>query len=166
MTLVWQILVWIGLISLALITWLGLSGPLILAVLAWIWGIFQGFHSLTPSRLLLLTLIAGGLELLDYGLTFVFTRLTGAEKRSSWAAVVGGLLGTILGGELFFLIGAVGGMLAGAYLGAYWSERSLGKPAEQARKSALSAVAGNLTARALKSMATLLMGWWLIQWVW
>jgi len=162
--LIWQILIWLIVIALAAITWLGLSGPLILLALAWIWGFLQHFQDITISRLLLLTLIAGGLELMDYALAFIFARLSGAEKRSAWAALVGGLLGTILGGQLFFLLGAFGGLLLGAYLGAYWSERSVGKPVKQARKNALSAVAGNLTARGLKSIATLLMGWWLISW--
>ena len=71
----------------------------------------------------------------------------GAEKRSAFLAVIGGVLGTIVLGSLFFIVGAILGLLIGSYLGAYWGEHQAGKAPDEARRAALAALMGSIAGK-------------------
>lgn len=102
------------------------------------------------------------MEVLEYGLSGLAAKYTGADNRSALMAVLGGFLGTIILGSLFFVVGAVLGLFIGSYLGAYLGEKRSGKTNEEARKAALGALLGSITAKVLKTAMTVVIGIWMI----
>ena len=103
------------------------------------------------------------LELLEYALSGLAAKYTGAEKRSAFLAIAGGLLGTIILGSLFFVVGALLGLFLGSYLGAYWGELQAGKAKTDARRAALGALMGSIAGKVIKSAMTVVIGVWMIQ---
>jgi len=146
-----------------LITWLGISGPVILGVVTLLWGYFTHFESVSVGQVIVVWVVAGGLELVEFFLGGLAARNYGASSRSMWLAILGGILGTIIGAGLFVFIGALVGLLAGSYLGAYIGELSLGRSETEAAHAAMGALLGNVAGKALKMVATFVMGIWLIQ---
>lgn len=162
-----NILIMIGLSLLTLIsgllTWFGISGPLILATATLLWGYFTHFGSVSVAQVIGVLLVAGGLELIEFLLGGLAARYYGASSKSMWFAILGGILGTIIGASLFVFIGALIGLLGGSYLGAYVSELSQGRPETEAARAALGALLGNVASKTLKMVATFVMGIWLIR---
>jgi len=101
------------------------------------------------------------MELLEYGLSGLAAKYTGAENRSAFLAIVGGFVGTIFLGTLFFVVGAILGLFLGSYFGAYLGEKHSGKSTEEARKAALGALLGSIAAKFLKTAMTIVIGIWM-----
>ena len=162
-----SILIGIGLALLtlvaAIITWFGISGPLILAGVTLLWGIFSHFQTISGGQVLTVVLIALGLEAVEIFLSGWAAGQYGATRKSMWFAILGGFLGTIAGASLFLFFGALLGLLAGSYLGAYLGELSAGKSEQAASRAALGALIGNIAGKSIKMAAAVVMGGWLIQ---
>lgn len=162
-----NILIGIGLGLLTLVaagvTWLGISGPVILAVVTLLWGFFSQFETVSGIQVLVVVLIAGGLELVEFLLGGLAARYYGAGSRSMWLAILGGVIGTIIGAGLFVFVGALVGLLFGSYAGAYLGELSQGRSEAEATRAAMGALLGSVASKALKMIATIVMGIWLIQ---
>lgn len=155
----------LGLLTLiaGVVTWFGISGPLIIAIVTLLWGFFGHFHTVSGGQVLVVLLIAGGLELIEFLLGGLAARYYGASSRSMWMAILGGFVGTIIGAGLFVFIGALVGLLAGSYLGAYLGELSQGRSETEAVRAAMGALMGNVASKTLKMAATFVMGIWLIR---
>lgn len=162
-----DILIGIGLGLLTLVaagvTWLGISGPVILAIVTLLWGIFGQFETVSGAQVFVVVLIAAGLELVEFLMGGLAARYYGASSRSMWLAILGGVVGTIIGAGLFVFVGALLGLLAGSYAGAYLGELSQGRSESEAARAAMGALLGNVASKTLKMIATLVMGFWLIQ---
>lgn len=102
------------------------------------------------------------LEILEFSLGGLVAKYTGAENRSIFLAILGGVFGTILLGSLFLVVGALLGLCFGSYLGVYFGEKQAGKSAREARKSALAVLLGNLAAKVLKTAMTLSNAIWMM----
>jgi len=103
------------------------------------------------------------LEVLEFVLSGLAAKYSGAEKRSAFLAIAGGILGTIVLGSLFFIVGAILGLLIGSYLGAYWGEYQAGKSPAEARRVAVGALMGSVAGKLLKSATTVIIGVWMIR---
>jgi len=143
--------------------WFNLPGSflMLLFISIWAWTGEFALISMTELGIILALLIL--LEVMEFALSGLAARYTGAEKRSAFLAIVGGLLGTIILGSLFFIAGALIGLFLGSYLGTYWGEKQAGKTAVEARKAALGALMGSVAGKLLKSAATIVIGVWMIR---
>jgi uncharacterized protein YqgC (DUF456 family) len=145
----------------AVITWLGIPGPFLLAGLSLIWGWVTGFTVVTLAQIGVLFGLALLMEGAEFLLGGIAARYYGAGRRAVILAIVGGIVGALIGAGVV-LIGALVGLLVGAYLGAYCGERWDGKSHPEAARAAWGTVLGNLASKALKTAAVVAMGGWLI----
>ena len=84
-----------------------------------IWAWFGDFILISLPEIFIILALMILLEILEFALSGLAAKYSGAEKRSAFLAVVGGLLGTIVLGSLFFIVGAILGLLIGSYLDAH-----------------------------------------------
>ena len=143
------------------VTWLGIPGTFLIAVAALIWGGLTDFHLITIGVILVLFGVSILLEITELLLGGLAARYCGASRRSAVCSIIGGILGTIIGAGVLFLIGAFAGLLAGAYLGAFLSEAMSGKSISESNRVALGTVLGNVASKGIKSTAVILMGIWI-----
>ena len=147
----------------AVIIWLNLPGSFLMLLFIFIWTWLGDYALISVTELLVILGIMIILEALEYALSGLAARYTGAEKRSAFLAIIGGLLGTIILGSLFFVVGALAGLFIGSYLGAYWGERQAGKSKQAARRAAMGALMGSFAAKVIKSAVTVVIGVWMIR---
>ena len=132
-------------------------------IFIFIWAWFGDFVLISLTEIIVIFMLMILLEILEFALSGLAAKYSGAEKRSAFLAVLGGLLGTIVLGSLFFIVGAIFGLLIGSYLGAYWGEHQAGKAPAEARRAALAALMGSVAGKVLKSATTVIIGVWMIQ---
>ena len=70
----------------------------------------------------ILLYLAGLSELLEYIITAVSSRRSGASKRAMFGAVIGSIVGAVIGTGIFPVIGSLIGALGGAFVGAFLIE--------------------------------------------
>jgi uncharacterized protein len=143
--------------------WLNLPGSFLMLAFIFIWAWFGDFILISLPEIFIILALMILLEILEFALSGLAAKYSGAEKRSAFLAVVGGLLGTIVLGSLFFIVGAILGLLIGSYLGAYWGEHQAGKTPADARRAALGALMGSIAGKVLKSATTVVIGVWMIR---
>ncbi len=132
-------------------------------IFIFIWAWFGDFVLISLPEIFIILGLMILLEILEFALSGLAAKYSGAEKRSAFLAVVGGLLGTIVLGSLFFIVGAILGLLIGSYVGAYWGEHQAGKSPAEARRAALGALMGSIAGKVLKSATTVIIGVWMIR---
>jgi len=147
----------------AVVIWFNFPGSFIMAGFTFLWAWISGFKVISLYEILVILVLVVLLEIMEFALSGLAARYTGAGKRSAFLAIVGGFLGTIILGAMFFVIGALVGLFLGSYLGAYWGEIQAGKDQAHARKAAMGALLGNVAAKVLKSSAVLVLGVWMIK---
>jgi len=143
--------------------WVNLPGSFIMLVFIFIWAWFGDFALISLSEIFIILGLLVFLEIVEFALSGLAAKYSGAEKRSAVFAIFGGLVGTIVLGSLFFIVGAILGLLIGSYLGAYLGEHQAGKTPEEARKAALGALLGSVAGKVLKSASTVIIGVWMIR---
>ncbi len=147
----------------AVTIWLNLPGSFLMLGFIFIWAWVSDFALISSTELLIILGIMLMLEFLEYVLSGLAAKYTGAEKRSAFLAIAGGFLGTIILGSLFFVVGALLGLFLGSYLGAYWGELQAGKTKMDARRAALGALMGSIAGKVIKSAMTVMIGVWMIK---
>ncbi|MBT3253319.1 MAG: DUF456 domain-containing protein [Candidatus Marinimicrobia bacterium] len=147
----------------AVTIWMNLPGSFLMLVFILIWAWFGDFVLISLTEIFIIFGLLVLLEILEFALSGLAAKYGGAEKRSAFLAVIGGVLGTIVLGSLFFIVGAILGLLIGSYLGAYWGEHQAGKAPDEARRAALAALMGSIAGKLLKSATTVIIGVWMIQ---
>jgi len=147
----------------AVLIWINLPGSFLMLAFIFIWAWIDGFTLISQPELLAIFGLLVLLELLEFALGGLAAKYAGANKRSALLAMIGGVAGTIVLGSLFFVVGAVVGLLGGSFLGAYWGETQAGKSPGEARRAALGALLGSLAGKLLKSAATVILGVWMIR---
>jgi len=147
----------------AVTIWLNLPGSFLMLIFIFIWAWLGEFVLISFTELMVILGILILLEIMEFTLSGLAAKYTGAEKRSAFLAIVGGILGTIILGSLFFIVGALVGLLMGSYLGAYWGEQQAGKSSAEAKKAALGALIGSVAGKVLKSAATIVIGVWMVR---
>lgn len=143
--------------------WVNLPGSFLMLIFIFIWAWIGNFTLISGTELLIILGIMLMLEVLEYALSGLAARYTGASKRSAFLAIMGGFLGTIILGSLFFVVGALLGLFLGSYLGAYWGELHAGKAKAEARRAAMGALMGSIAAKMIKSAMTMVIGVWMIK---
>jgi uncharacterized protein len=113
----------------------------------------------------IVTLIAVAAEWLEFSVSGKYTQKYGGSKRAAWGSILGGLVGAFVGAPIP-LLGSVVGAFAGAFGGALLGEYSVAKNADQATRAATGALVGRAVATALKSVAGVAIGVWLLVAAW
>ncbi len=147
----------------AVTIWMNLPGSFLMLIFIFVWAWFDDFVLISIAEIFIIFGLLVLLEVLEFALSGLAAQYGGAEKRSAFLAIVGGLLGTIVLGSLFFIVGAIIGLLLGSYLGAYWGEHQAGKSPAEAKRAALAALMGSIAGKLLKSATTVIIGVWMIR---
>jgi len=146
-----------------IITWVGISGTFLMSIFSLIWGLATHFSNITLTHVIIFFIISVIFEVLEFFMGGLATKFYGASGRSAGIAIIGGIVGAILGASLLLLIGAFLGLLVGSYLGAYLSEKLSGKTNAESMRAAFGTIVGNIVSKAMKSVAAVFMGIWMIK---
>lgn len=147
----------------AVAIWLNLPGSFLMLIFIFIWAWLGDFVLISIPEISVILGLMILLEILEFALSGLAAKDSGAEKRSAFLAIIGGILGTIVLGSLFFIVGAVLGLFIGSYWGAYWGEHQAGKAPADARRAALGALLGTFAGKLIKSATTVIIGVWMIR---
>ena len=120
----------------------------------------SGFPSMETLIVFVLLCIAA--EVIEALASWFGIQKRGGSKLAGLAAVVGGLIGAVVGSGIFPLIGTFLGMLAGSFALAFLVEWNRLKHHGQAAGIALGAVFARLAVTLLKTALTLAMSAWLL----
>lgn len=146
-----------------IITWVGISGPFLMSIFSLIWGLTTHFSNITVTYVVVFFIISVTFEVLEIFMGGLAEMYYGASGRSAVFAIFGGIVGAFLGTSLLLLIGAFLGLFIGSYLGAYLSEKLSGKTNAESMRTAFGTIMGNIVSRAMKSVAAVFMGIWMIK---
>ena len=131
-------------------TWAVLLASILVAWVRW-----PGFPSLGILALFLALCI--GVEILEAIAGAWGVQKRGGSKAAGWAALVGGFLGMIIGGNIVPVLGNILGMLIGSFVLAFWAEYNRMQKTEHAAHVAFGAVMARLSVLFLKVGITLIM---------
>ena len=147
----------------AVTIWVNLPGSFLMLAFIFIWAWFGDFVLISVTEISIILALLILLEILEFALSGLAAKYSGAEKSSAIRAIIGGVMGTIVLGSVFFIVGAILGLFIGSYLGAYWGEQQAGKSKAEAHKAALGALLGSVAGKLLKSASTVIIGVWMIR---
>ena len=131
-------------------TWLVLAAT---GLAAW----FNGPEFPGTGTLISFLLLCIGVEVFEALAAAWGVQKRGGSKAAGWAALVGGLIGMVLGGAIVPVVGNLLGMLAGSFGLAFWAEHARMKKADHAAHVAFGAVIARLGVIFLKVGITLAM---------
>ncbi|MBU0517659.1 DUF456 domain-containing protein [bacterium] len=156
-TVLGTILLFLTLFVGVLMTSLGLFGTWVILGAGFIYAWITGFAVITLNTLITLAGIAVILEVVEFVLAVKLAEKMGAGKSASWAAVVGGFIGGIIGTGFLPIIGSVIGVLIGAYFSAVLWEMLHGKSSAEAMRAGRGAFVGRGGAILAKTMGSIIM---------
>ena len=137
-----NILYWLLLIGAVLVIPFSLPGPMLIVIFNFIYQLLDKHQGIDWRILLILLVIAGLAELLEYLITAFSSKRSGASKKAMYAAVIGSIAGAIIGTGFLPLVGSLLGALIGAFIGAYLVEYSRYRDFDRAFKVGLGAFSG------------------------
>ena len=105
-------------------------------------------------------------EVIEFTLAARFTRQYGGSKRAGWGAILGGMIGAIVGVPTIPIIGSVIGAFIGSFAGALIAEWSRGTRTGPATRVATGALLGRVAATAAKIGIGFVMAVWVIGAAW
>ncbi|EPR37428.1 protein of unknown function DUF456 [Desulfovibrio sp. X2] len=114
----------------------------------------------------LLGLVAGVGELVQFFTQTYSVRRFGGSGRGNWSSIIGSIIGAILGAPILFGLGAIPGAFIGAYVGGLAGELSLHRPFAEAHRSAVGALFGTILGVVSKFGLGVLMFWMCAKAVW
>ncbi len=134
-------------------TWVVLAAALITKLSAGVpgWGTLWAF-----------ILLCIAVELLEALAGFMGIQKRGGSRLAGVAALLGGVIGAIIGTSFIPIIGTIAGMLLGSFALAYFCEQSRLRHHEKAAHIAFGAVWARLGVMLLKTGLTAAMSLWLI----
>lgn len=154
----WITIPFFGLLFIGLfVTAIGLFGNVIIFGAALLYAFLTGFYPLGIRELLVIGILYGVGELLEYVFTILGVKWLGASRISGWMAIIGTVIGAIYGGTLIWGIGVVVGGFLGAILGAFITELIVkGKPG-LALRAGIGAFVGKVGAVFVKLVIAVIM---------
>ncbi len=124
--------------------WLLLGGALL-----WKW-LSPPPHGLDMWVFAMLVGLALLAEVLEFCVQLWGSKRYGGTGRGTLGGFIGGLLGAVLGAPFFFGLGALFGVLGGAYLGCFVMELGLGRSFDEAGKAAKGTFFGRFWGLSIK----------------
>lgn len=144
---------------------LGLPGLWVMvgiALLADVLGVGISIGWVVLAGVTLLALVA---ELIEFALGGRMARRYGGSKRAEWGAILGGLVGVVMGFPVP-IIGSMIGAFIGAFVGALVAELSLRRGTMAAARVATGALVGRALAVVVKTGIGATMAVWLLWIAW
>ncbi len=157
MEIVLYIIMWIIMALSVLVIPLGLPGTFIIAGISLLEGLLTDFAHIAPVLVVVLFLIAIGLEGLEYVITGASARKYGASRAGIFGAIGGAVLGAVFGSAVLPVIGTLVGTLAGAYLGAVLVEFVRTNSSAIALRAGLGAFLGSAGGKLAKVVGGIVM---------
>lgn len=145
-TIPFFIILLVGLI----LTAVGLFGNIVVFGAAILYAFLTGFHPIGIKELLIIGLLYGSGELIEYVFTLMGVKWLGASRASGWMAIVGTLIGATFGGSILWGTGIIIGGFLGAMLGALITELIIKGEIIPALRAALGAFIGKTGAMFVK----------------
>lgn len=109
-----------------------------------------GFSTLGVKAVLIIGLLYGAGELLEYVFTLMGVQWLGASRAAGWMSILGTIVGAICGGTMMWGVGVIIGGFLGAILGALLTELILKRRLWPAVKAGLGAFMGKAGAMLVK----------------
>lgn len=154
----WINIPFFGILLLGLfITAIGLFGNIIIFGAALLYAFLTGFYPLGIRELIVIGLLYGIGEFLEYVVTLLGVKWLGASRISGWMAILGTIIGAMIGGTFLWGIGVVIGGFLGAFLGALITELIVKGEIELALKAGLGAFIGKTGAVFVKLCIAIIM---------
>lgn len=147
------ILFTIFLIFAVLIQIMNLPGNWVAIIFLAIWnfiGPASSTHELTLSFFIILIVMAGIGELLEWFIQLKVGKKLGSSTKGNIGGIIGSIIGAILLLPLFFGFGALLGALLGAFVGCLVVELIAGRPLQEAMKAAWGVFVGRFLGMGLK----------------
>ena len=116
----------------------------------------------TLGTLIVFALLCIATEVLEALAGFWGVQKRGGSKRAGWAALLGGLIGAMIGSAVLPILGTIIGMLLGSFALAYAAEALLAKKHVEAVHIARGAVWARLSIMLFKTVLTAAMSLWLL----
>ena len=128
-----------------------LPGTFFLFALALLYGLITHFETLGwKTYLILASLVAFG-EVMEYLMTvYGVIKFGRGTKETTVGAIIGGIVGALLGVPFFFGLGALPGAVMGVFAGAFLVDIAYKKDLQQALRSGLGALFGRVAALFIK----------------
>lgn len=148
---IWIAIPFFGILIIGLfLTAVGLFGNVIIFSAVLLYAFLTGFSTIGIRELVVVGLLYGIGELLEYVFTLMGVKWLGASRISGWMAVIGTMAGAMLGGSFVWGIGVVIGGFIGAFLGALITELIVRREIGPALKAGLGAFIGKTGAVIVK----------------
>lgn len=147
------ILIGLVLFVICLLQVVGLPSNWIILVLVVLWkwlGPLSSTADLTWTFILVMVVLAGIGELLEWGIQVKLGSKFGSSSKGNWGGIIGSIIGGILLLPLFFGFGAILGALAGAYVGCLVVELACRRNFKEANIAAWGAFVGRFLGMGLK----------------
>ena len=132
------------------LTAVGLFGNTVVFISIVIYALLTGFYPIGLRELVIIGLLYGLGELLEYVFTLLGVRWLGASRASGWVAILGTIIGAIIGGTVMPGIGIIIGGFLGAILGALITELIIKGKIGPALKAGFGAFLGKTGAMFVK----------------
>jgi len=132
------------------LTAVGLFGNTIIFGAVIVYALITGFSLLGIKAVIVIGLLYGAGELLEYVFTLTGVRWLGASRAAGWMSILGTIVGAVSGGAVVWGIGVIIGGFLGAILGALLTELVLKKKVGLALKAGLGAFLGKTGAMLVK----------------
>ena len=128
-----------------------LPGNFILFAIALIYGLITHFETLGWKTYLIIALLVAIGEIMEYLATvYGVIKFGKGSKETTVGAIIGGIVGALLGVPFFFGLGALPGAVMGVFAGAFLMDLAYQKEPQQAFRSGLGALFGRVAALFIK----------------
>lgn len=155
---VWLDIPFFGVLFLGLfLTVIGLFGNIIIFGAVLLYAFLTGFYPIGLRELLVIGLLYGTGEFLEYVFTILGVRWLGASRLAGWMAILGTIIGAMTGGMLLWGLGVVIGGFIGAFLGVLLTELIVKGEIGPAIKAGLGAFIGKTGAVFVKLCIAIIM---------
>jgi len=152
-----NIFYWIFLIGAVFVIPFSLPGPTIIVIINFVYQLLDKSAGIDWRLVIILLVIAGLAELLEYVITAFSSKRSGASKQAMYGAVIGSIIGAIVGTGILPLIGSLVGALIGAFAGSYLIEYLRHQDSRKAYQVGVGAFTGVAGGKITKIMLAIIM---------
>lgn len=145
-----HLLFWSALALSIIIIPFGLPGTFVIVGTVFLYGLITSFAVIKGSFVIVLLIIAGLGELIEFFFGAASAKKFGGSKYSMWGAIIGSFIGAIWGSGVAPIVGTLIGAFLGAFLGAAGAEFLVAKNLSKAIHVGVGAFLGTLGGKITK----------------
>ena len=152
-----EILFWLVLVVGVVVVGFGIPGTFVIASAALLYGLATGFERVPILLVVVLFVVAGLVELIEFFLSGYMAERYGGSRASFWGAIGGGILGAIWGTGVLPVFGTIVGGFIGAFAGAFAVEYLLRRNVEHSLLAGFGAFLGSVGGKMVKIISSIVM---------